>query len=81
MTKTLGEFPRQLKPFVNLLRLGKKQAKNGIHDYLHEREWRCAKDIDFDGLKPYAVVIPRRRPKAKNELSIVNAAREFQELF
>lgn len=72
-------FAKEVKPFVQLLRIpsiwkGKKRS-----DWLHEREWRVPADIDLDVITPYAVVIADYRP-SRDWKAVIEAAREFEEL-
>ncbi len=59
--KAFGGFSDDVKPFITLLRIPKTAPKLVRHrkiDYLHEREWRIAKDIDFDIIKPLGLILP-----------------------
>lgn len=72
-------IPPTLWPFLNKLAI--PSVTPGVrHDFLHEREWRVPRDIDFSAIQPYAVTFPKRRPGIDGEELILAAAREFQEL-
>jgi len=73
------EIPCLLWPYLNKLKIG-NAARGKRYDFLHEREWRVPKDIDFDEIRPYAVTFPKRRPRIDDEELVLEAAREFQEL-
>jgi hypothetical protein len=78
--KSGGErIPPTMWPYLN--KLQPPSTSSGTkHDFLHEREWRVPKDIDFRRVRPYAVIFPKRRPGIEEEELILHAAREFQEL-
>lgn len=53
-------FSSETKPFVQLIRIpsiaGNKRSKRV--DFLHEREWRVAGDIDLNQVVPIGIVLP-----------------------
>ncbi len=82
--RALG-FSEELKPFVNIVRPPKMAGKFlTSYDWLHEREWRLAKDIEFDEMEPEAVVLPpRTEPRFSafhSPLRVIEAARMYGEL-
>lgn len=78
-------FSEELRPFVNIVRTPKMSG--GFlkpYDWLHEREWRLAKDIEFEEMAPEAVVLPRRSAARFNvfnsPIRVIEAARLYGEL-
>lgn len=74
-------IPEMLRPYVNKLSIPRHHSTR--HDFLHEREWRVPQDIEFDGddgVRPYAVTFPNKRPGLPDENLVLDAAREFHEL-
>jgi len=73
--KKNGGFCDQIKPFINILRLNDKPTSKK-YDFLHEREWRIDKDIEFDKISPIGIVMP----EALNALSVkTNYIEKLQE--
>ncbi|QDV12241.1 hypothetical protein CA51_21220 [Rosistilla oblonga] len=79
MKSTGDVIPRKLWPYLSKLKIP-SASKGKKHDFLHEREWRVPRDIDFNKTRPYAVTFPKRRPGIEEEELILYAAQEFQEL-
>lgn len=73
------QVPETLWPYLTKLQLPTAASKQ-MQDYLHEREWRVPRDIDFESVTPYAVTFAKRRPNVEDQELILEAAREFQEL-
>ncbi len=74
-------IPEKLRPYVNKLSIPRYHSSR--NDFLHEREWRVPQDIEFDrgnGVLPYAVTFPKKRPGLPDENLVLDAAREFHEL-
>lgn len=77
-------FSDALKPFVNIVRppaLSTSYIRT--HDWLHEREWRFPRDIEFDEIQPEGVVLPQgagRFRRFGSPLVVMDAARRFGEL-
>lgn len=69
-----------LKALVNLLRIPSASGGKRAWDYLHEREWRMPIDIEFDALKPYAVVRGPFNEATPGWRDIYGALQEFEEL-
>lgn len=61
-----GGFCGSIKPFVNILRLRGQSPTRKRYDYLHEREWRIDKNIEFDEISPIGIVLP----EALNPLTV-----------
>jgi hypothetical protein len=83
-----GGFATELKPFVNVVRISgiKGAPATGARrvDFMHDREWRVAADIDLDVLPPVGLVLlpgdkSTRFPAAHREL-ILEAATHFGEV-
>lgn len=56
-----GGFCDKIKPYINILRVRERTLNKSIkkkYDFLHEREWRIDKNIEFDSVKPIGIVLP-----------------------
>jgi hypothetical protein len=79
-----GGFAPELIPFVNLIRIPSVHPGKSKIDYLHEREWRVAGDIDLKTVVPFGVIIPGRTDYEKFRgpgwETLLAAASRFEEI-
>lgn len=82
-----GGFSDEIKAFIQLLRIPStspphKRAKKV--DFLHEREWRIAKTIDLNQIKPIGLILPKGSASLKfsgnNWDSLIEKAFQYGEI-
>jgi hypothetical protein len=78
--KAMGGFCESIRPFVNLLRIPSATPGKAKHDFLHEREWRLARDLLLEEIQPYAVVVGDHSTAVEGWEDIWHARIEFEEL-
>lgn len=79
-----GGFSPGLIPLITLIRIPSAHPGKRKVDYLHEREWRVAGDIDLKKVVPFGVIIPGRSGYEKfrgpNWEKLMRAAARYEEL-
>ncbi len=54
-----GGFAESVKPFLQLIRTPQTTNTGKYFNFMHEREWRVATDLDLRKVKPMGIILPR----------------------